>query len=69
MLEKTPMRSTTQEIFAHGHKQSEVCDGVGGDVMELGSKKVQESPEKGCRGSEKPRSTWVASKTHSPDRD
>ena len=45
MFEETPVWSTTQEILAHGHKCSEVHDGVGGKVMKLCSKEVQETSE------------------------
>jgi hypothetical protein len=47
MFEKTPVRSTAQEILTQGNKCSKIGDGVGGKVMKLGSKEIQESPEKG----------------------
>jgi hypothetical protein len=47
------MRSTTQETLTHGNKCGEVCDGVGGKVMKLCSKKVQKTPEKRMRRQEK----------------
>jgi len=59
VLEKTPVQSTTQEVFIDGHKRGEARNGVGREMMELSSEKVQETAEKGCAGREKPRSTWV----------
>ena len=46
VLEETPVWSTTQEVLAHGHECSKICDGVGGEVVKLSSEKVQESSEK-----------------------
>ena len=46
VLEEALVWSTTQEILAHGHEGSEVHDGVGGKVVELCSKEVQEASEK-----------------------
>ena len=45
VFEETPVWSTTQEILAHGHECSEVRDSVGGKVMKLCSKEVQEASE------------------------
>ena len=47
VLEKTPVRSTPQEILAHGHECSKICDGVGSKMMELGPKEIQETPKEG----------------------
>ena len=49
VLEKTPVRSTTQEVFTHGHNRGEIRNGVGRKVMELSSEKFQEAPKKRMR--------------------
>ena len=40
---------------------------LGVKVWSWAPKKLKKPRKKGCGGSEKPRSTWVASRTHSPD--
>ena len=54
MLEKTPMRPTTQEILAQRHESSEVHDGVGCEVVELRPKEIQKSPKERVRRQRKP---------------
>ena len=49
VLEKTPVRSTPQEILAHGHERGKIFDGVGRKMMELGPEEIQETPEKRMR--------------------
>ena len=69
VIEKTPVRSATQEVLTHGHERSKVCNGVGREVMELGSEKVQETPEKMVRGKgETAVDMGMARRTHSPSR-
>ena len=43
MLEKTPLRLTTQEILAQRHESSEIHDCVGSEVVELCPKEIQKS--------------------------
>ena len=47
VLEKTPVRSTPQEILAHGYERGKIRDGVGSKMMELGPKEIQETPKEG----------------------
>ena len=47
VLEKTPVRSTPQEILAHGHECGKVCDGVGSEMMELSPEEIQETSKEG----------------------
>ena len=54
MFEEAPVRSRTQEILAHRHESGKIHDGVGGKVMKLCSKEVQESSEKRMRRQRKP---------------
>ena len=49
VLEEAPVWSTAQEILAHRHEGNKVHDGVGGKVVELCSKEVQESSEERMR--------------------
>ena len=43
VLEETPVRSTTQEIFTHRHKSSQIDYGVWSEVVELSPKEVQKA--------------------------
>ena len=54
VLEKTPMRPTTQEILAQRHESSEVHDAVGCEVVELRPKEIQKSPKERVRQLRKP---------------
>ena len=54
MLEEAPVWSRTQEILAHRHESGKIHDGVGGKVMKLCSKEVQESSEERMRRQRKP---------------
>ena len=47
VLEKTPVRSTPQEILAHGYERGKIRDGVGSKMMKLGPKEIQETPKEG----------------------
>ena len=47
VLEKTPVRSTPQEILAHGHECGKICDGVGSKMMELSPEEIQETSKEG----------------------
>ena len=40
VLEKTPVRSTPQEILAHGYERGKIRDGVGSKMMELGPEEI-----------------------------
>ena len=54
VLEKTPMRPTTQEILAQRHESSEVHDGVGCEVVELHPEEIQKPPKERVRRQRKP---------------
>ena len=49
MLEKTPGRSTTQEILTQRNESGEINDCVGSEVVELCPKEVQKSPKERVR--------------------
>ena len=49
VLEKTPVRPTTQEILAQRHKSSKIHDCVGSEVVELCPKEIQKSPKERVR--------------------
>ena len=54
MLEKTPVRPTTQEILAQRHESSDIHDCVGSEVVELCPKEIQKSPKERVRRQGKP---------------
>ena len=66
MLEKTLVRSTTQEILAQRHESSEIHDYVGSEVVELCPKEIQKSPKERMRRQRKPMVNMVAKRTTSP---
>ena len=45
MLKETPVRSTTQEVLAHGHEGSKIGDGIGIEMVELRPKEIQKPSE------------------------
>ena len=49
MLEETPVRLTTQEVLAHGHKGSKIGDGIGSEMVELRPKEIQKPSEENTR--------------------
>ena len=54
MLEETPVRLTTQEIFTHRHKSSQIDYGVWSEVVELSPKEVQKSTKERMGRQRKP---------------
>ena len=54
MLKVTPMRSTTQEILAHGHEGSKVGNGIWIEMVELRPKEIQEPTEENTRRQREP---------------
>ena len=50
MFEETLVRSTTQEVLTHGHELSEICDGVGREVVKLSTEEVQKTSKERMRG-------------------
>ena len=53
VLEETPVRLASQEVFAHGNECNKVQDCVGRKVVDLGTEEVQESSKKWVRGKRK----------------
>ena len=49
MFEKTPVRSTPQEVFTHRNECGHIRDSVGRKMVELSTEEIQESPEEGVR--------------------
>ena len=49
VFEETPVRSTTQEVLAHGHKGSKIGDGIGIEMVELHPKEIQKPSEENTR--------------------
>ena len=45
VFEKPPVRSTAQEVFAHGHESGQIDYGVRSEMVELSPKEVQKTPE------------------------
>ena len=49
MLEKAPVRPTTQEILTQRNESGEINDCVGSEVVELCPKEIQKSPKERVR--------------------
>ena len=49
MLKETPVWSTTQEVFAHGHEGSKVGNGIWIEMVELRPEEIQEPTEENTR--------------------
>ena len=54
VLEKAPVRPTTQEILTQRNKSGEINDCVGSEVVELCPKEIQKSPKERVRRERKP---------------
>ena len=51
MLEQSPVRSATEEVLAHGDESGEKGDGVGREIVQLGTEEDQKSSEERVRWS------------------